>query len=79
MVSILAGPLGLYRLDQGAATVTRAIPFTQASLRRAIKAARDAGLRVTGIRQDGTLIIGETVDSPQDAQEALERQREIVL
>lgn len=59
--------------------MTRAIPFTQASLRRAIKAARDAGLRVTGIRQDGTLIIGETVDSPQDAQEALERQREIVL
>lgn len=59
--------------------MTRPIPFTQASLRRAIKAAREAGLRVTGIRQDGTLIIGETQDNPQDSLEALEREPEIVL
>jgi hypothetical protein len=36
--------------------VTRALPFTQASLRRAIAAARKEGLRVAGIRPDGTLI-----------------------
>jgi hypothetical protein len=59
--------------------MTRAIPFTQASLRRAIKAARDAGLRVTGIRQDGTLIVGEMTESPEEQPEALEHDREIVL
>jgi hypothetical protein len=59
--------------------MTRAIPFTQASLRRAIKAARDSGLRVTGIRPDGTLIVGETIESLQDAPQTLEREREIVL
>lgn len=37
--------------------MTRALPFTQASLRRAIEAARKAGLRVTGIRPDGTLVV----------------------
>jgi hypothetical protein len=37
--------------------MTRALPFTQASLRRAIDAARKAGLHVTGIRPDGTLIV----------------------
>ena len=34
--------------------MTRPLPFTKARLRRAIEAAREAGLRVTGIRQDGT-------------------------
>jgi hypothetical protein len=43
--------------------VTRALPFTQASLRRAIGAARKSGLRVTGIRPDGTLIVND-VDNP---------------
>jgi hypothetical protein len=37
--------------------MTRALPFTQASLKRAIKAAHKAGLHVTGIRPDGTLIV----------------------
>jgi hypothetical protein len=37
--------------------MTRALPFTEASLRRAITAARKAGLHVTGIRPDGTLIV----------------------
>jgi hypothetical protein len=59
--------------------MTRAVPFTQAILRRAIEAARKAGLRVTGIRPDGTLIVGETIDGPQDAPQGLEREREIVL
>lgn len=39
--------------------MTRALPFTQASLRRAIAAARKAGLRVAGIRPDGTLILSD--------------------
>jgi hypothetical protein len=42
--------------------MTRALPFTQASLRRAIEAARKAGLQVTGIRADGTLLVGAAVD-----------------
>lgn len=37
--------------------MTRALPFTKSSLRRAIEAARAAGLQVTGIRPDGTLIV----------------------
>lgn len=37
--------------------MTARIPFTQARLERAITAARKAGLRVTGIRPDGTLIV----------------------
>jgi hypothetical protein len=40
--------------------VTRALPFTQIGLRRAIEAARKAGLRVTGIRPDGTLIVRDS-------------------
>jgi hypothetical protein len=34
--------------------MTRPLPFTKTRLRRAIEAAREAGLRVTGIRPDGT-------------------------
>lgn len=37
--------------------MTKALPFTEASLRRAIKAARKEGLSVTGIRYDGTLLL----------------------
>jgi len=37
--------------------MTRALPFTQASVCRRIKAAHKAGLRVTAIRSDGTLIV----------------------
>lgn len=40
--------------------MTRALPFTERSLRRAIGAARKAGLRVTGIRADGTLFVEES-------------------
>lgn len=45
--------------------MTKAVSFTQASLQRAIKAARKAGLHVTGIRADGTVIVTE-VDNPGD-------------
>jgi hypothetical protein len=44
--------------------VTRALPFTQASLRRAIAAARKEGLCVAGIRPDGTLITVNAGDNP---------------
>jgi hypothetical protein len=58
--------------------MTRAIRFTQASLRRAIEAARKAGLRVTGIRPDGTLMLAER-DCPQPEKNALEQEAEVVL
>lgn len=34
-------------------------PFTQAKVKRAISAARAAGLRVIGIRPDGTVLVQE--------------------
>jgi hypothetical protein len=37
--------------------MTRALPFTEHGLRRAMAAARKEGYRVTGIRPDGTLIV----------------------
>jgi hypothetical protein len=39
--------------------VTQRLPFTQATVRRAIVAARKEGLRVIGIRRDGTLLTAE--------------------
>lgn len=55
--------------------MTRAVTFTQAQMRRAIKAAESAGLRVVGVtvRPDGTIRVetgdnGErAVDAPQKA------------
>ena len=44
--------------------MTRPLPFTQASLRRAIEAARKAGLQVTGIRPDGTLLVQDVENAP---------------
>jgi hypothetical protein len=56
--------------------MTRPVPFTKARLRRAIEAAREAGLRVTGIRPDGTLIID---DSPQTPEEPVVEEQKVVL
>jgi hypothetical protein len=39
--------------------MTEKLPFTQQSIRRAIEAARKAGLHVLAIRADGTVIVGE--------------------
>jgi hypothetical protein len=39
--------------------MTGKLQFTQASLRRAIKGAQSAGLRVVGIKADGTIIFGD--------------------
>ena len=46
--------------------MTRPLPFTQASLCRAIRAARKEGLRVAGIRPDGTLIVHDVADTIDD-------------
>ena len=47
--------------------MTRALPFTQASVRRAVRAARQVGLRVTGIRSDGTIMVQDGGDkTPAD-------------
>lgn len=45
--------------------MTKPLAFTQASLRRAIVAAQKEGLRVTGIRPDGTILVndGDNEDS----------------
>lgn len=46
--------------------MTKALPFTQASIVRRIKAAQAAGLRVQGIGPDGTVMVdtsGETSPS----------------
>jgi hypothetical protein len=53
--------------------LTRALPFTRASLARAIQGVEDAGRYVVGVKPDGTLIVGdrpiETASFvPQDAQ-----------
>lgn len=47
-----------------ASAMTRPLPFTQASLRRTIEAARKAGLQVTGIRPDGTLVVQDVENAP---------------
>lgn len=44
--------------------MTRTIPFTAASLARAIKGVEQAGRFVIGVKPDGTLIVG---DKPVDS------------
>lgn len=39
--------------------MTKALPFTELSLCRAIKGVEKAGLFVVGVRPDGTLIVGD--------------------
>ena len=56
--------------------MTRVVPFTQASVRRAIAAAQRAGLEVTGIRPDGTVIV--TKNSPQP-EKSIDPDSEVVL
>jgi hypothetical protein len=42
------------------------LPFTQAKVRRAIKAAESAGYRVGGIRPDGTVLVYTGDERPDD-------------
>ena len=39
--------------------MSRALPFTEASLARRIKGVQRAGLYVVGVKPDGTLIVAE--------------------
>lgn len=39
--------------------MTKALPFTEMSLARAIEGVKRAGLFVVGVRPDGTLIVGD--------------------
>jgi hypothetical protein len=57
--------------------MTRAIPFTQARIERAIKAARKAGARAV-LKPDGTIEFREPSDD-RERDEALEDKREVVL
>jgi hypothetical protein len=55
--------------------MTRALPFTEASVARAIKGVGRAGLFVVGVRPDGTLIVADkpvdvTSLVPADAQKS---------
>jgi len=60
--------------------MTRALPFTQAAIRRAIQAARKAGLRVKAIRPYGTIVVDEqSAESNPQATESVEKEREVVL
>jgi len=60
--------------------MTRALPFTPAAIRRAIQAARKAGLRVKAIRPDGTIVVDEqSAESNPQATESVEKEREVVL
>ena len=57
--------------------MTRAITFTQAQVRRAVKAAESAGLRVrkVTIKPDGSI----TVESGDNDKEAFDADKEVVL
>ena len=57
--------------------MTRAVPFTQAQVRRAVKAAESAGLRVrkVTINPDGSI----TVDSGDKVEQRVDDDKEVVL
>jgi hypothetical protein len=58
--------------------MTKALPFTQASLRRAIRAAQSAGLRVVGIRPDRTVLTqpSSEITAPLELADDLEQDGE---
>jgi hypothetical protein len=58
--------------------MTRAVPFTQARIERAIKAAKKHGMRVI-VRPDGTMILEEASDDPQNDPDRQGEKSEIVL
>jgi hypothetical protein len=57
--------------------MTRAVTFTQAQVRRAVKAAESAGLRVrkVTINPDGSI----TVDSGDKSEQRVDDDKEVVL
>ena len=56
----------------------RAVPFTQAGLRRAIEAVRQAGLRVKAIRLE-IIVDEQSAESNPQAIESVEKEDEVVL
>lgn len=46
--------------------MTKALPFTQAGIRRAVEGARKAGLRVTAIKPDGTIVVNDGVGKSEE-------------
>lgn len=50
--------------------MSRALPFTQAKVLRAVAAAKKAGLRVVAIKADGTVLVqeGDAPIAPVDAE-----------
>jgi hypothetical protein len=57
--------------------MTRIVPFTQVSVRRAIAAAQKAGLQVTGIRSDGTVLVTKIAHPQPD--KPIDPESEVVL
>lgn len=57
--------------------MSRAVTFTQAQVRRAVKAAESAGLRVRSVtvKPDGSI----TVDSEEKKEISIESEAEVVL
>ena len=58
--------------------MTRVVPFTQARIERAIKAAKKLGMRVI-LRPDGTMILEKPPDDPQNDPNSQDEKSEIVL
>jgi ribosomal protein L13E len=56
----------------------RAVPFTQAGLRRAIEAVRKAGLRVKAIRLE-IIVDEQSAESNPQAIESVEKEDEVML
>jgi 1-acyl-sn-glycerol-3-phosphate acyltransferase len=56
--------------------MTRAVPFTQARIERAIKAAKKQGMRVI-LRPDGTIVLEKI--NPQDDPDRQNEKSEVVL
>jgi hypothetical protein len=44
--------------------MTKRVAFTQAQVRRIIQAARREGLRVAGIKPDGTVVVYDSGENP---------------
>jgi hypothetical protein len=58
--------------------MTRAVPFTQARIERAIKAAKKQGMRVI-LQPDGAMILEKAPDDPQNDLGRQDEKSEIVL
>jgi hypothetical protein len=55
--------------------MTKALPFTQASICRRIEAARKAGLYVIGIAPDGTVLTADKPAAGSEQQENTEKSK----